>query len=301
MARYNAVSPTIVENFLLSETSFDANSVPNRDQIGQYIRQAEGEIVDRTNTAWWPVWVEEERHDVEAWRNRHRDLFHDQWWTVARPIHANHRPILPLSSSRGHQIEVYSGSTDADQEWTDFISTKTQGRGDDWWIDHDTGIVYIRKAFLIRRHALVRLTYEYGQPVQTLNGAVTDSDTTITLQAYHNRPATWGVPARGEGRINNEYITWTGKTDTDLTGVERGQYNTDAQAHSSGDEFQSIPWSVASAVTHYAAAKYLENNRFIAASADNAGSAEAISSLTDKWMERFDEFCGVDHGTMEVF
>jgi hypothetical protein len=62
----------------------------------------------------------------------------------------------------------------------------------------------------------------------TLNGAITDSDTTITVVS------TTGFAATGAIGIDGEYITYSGKTGTTFTGCTRGVGST-AVAHNSGD------------------------------------------------------------------
>lgn len=63
-------------------------------------------------------------------------------------------------------------------------------------------------------------------PTQTqLNGAITDSDTTITVDS------TVGFPATGLLAIGNELISYSGKTSTTFTGCVRGEFGTTAASH----------------------------------------------------------------------
>lgn len=62
----------------------------------------------------------------------------------------------------------------------------------------------------------------------TLNGALTDSATTITLTDAS------GFPSSGQVRIGTELINYTGKSSNDLTGCTRGVESTTAAAHSDG-------------------------------------------------------------------
>lgn len=59
-----------------------------------------------------------------------------------------------------------------------------------------------------------------------LNGALNKSDTTITVDD------TYDFPEQGRIRINDEEITYTGKTPTTFTGCTRAQRETKAAAHS---------------------------------------------------------------------
>lgn len=67
-----------------------------------------------------------------------------------------------------------------------------------------------------------------------LNGAITSSDTTITVDSATN------YANSGMLRIENELITYTGKTATTFTGCVRGVEATDAAAHSDNSEVQQV-------------------------------------------------------------
>ena len=64
----------------------------------------------------------------------------------------------------------------------------------------------------------------------TLNGAISDSATTITVASTNNFP-----DINGRITINNEKIRYTAKTATTFTGCTRGIENTTAASHSNSD------------------------------------------------------------------
>jgi len=64
----------------------------------------------------------------------------------------------------------------------------------------------------------------------TLNGALTDSATTVTVAS------TSGFDSSGTIYIENEQITYTGTTSTTFTGATRGANSTTAAAHSDGTQ-----------------------------------------------------------------
>lgn len=76
-----------------------------------------------------------------------------------------------------------------------------------------------------------RLDMSAGPRTQ-LNGAHTNSVTTITVDS------TAGFPNSGTLRINNEQITYTGRTATTFTGATRGANGTSAVAHNDNDVVQ---------------------------------------------------------------
>lgn len=69
-------------------------------------------------------------------------------------------------------------------------------------------------------------------PEDTLNGAITDTATTITVVS------TTGFSATGTIRIESEDITYTGITATTFTGCTRGANSTTAIAHSTSVRVQ---------------------------------------------------------------
>jgi len=71
--------------------------------------------------------------------------------------------------------------------------------------------------------------YPHDAATTTLDGAITDSDTTISLTDASDFPST------GVVFIGTERISYTGKSTNDLTGCTRGENNTTAASHSDGD------------------------------------------------------------------
>lgn len=67
--------------------------------------------------------------------------------------------------------------------------------------------------------------------VTTLDGAVTDSDTTISLASGTGA----NFPSSGQIIINSEVVSYTGVSTDDLTGCTRGQLGTTAASHDDGD------------------------------------------------------------------
>jgi len=67
-----------------------------------------------------------------------------------------------------------------------------------------------------------------GEATTTLNGGINNSVTTVTVVS------TTGFPATGTFLVDNELITYTGKTSTTFTGCTRGQQGTAAASHLTG-------------------------------------------------------------------
>ena len=71
---------------------------------------------------------------------------------------------------------------------------------------------------------------------ETLNTDINAVATTIPVQG----DIIESFPASGSIKINNEFMQYTGKTLSDLTGVARGDRGTTAEDHDSGDEIQLV-------------------------------------------------------------
>ena len=72
------------------------------------------------------------------------------------------------------------------------------------------------------------ITQEDEIVTTTLDGALTDSATTVTVAS------TTGFDSAGTLHVGNEQITYTGTTSTTFTGATRGANSTTASAHDSG-------------------------------------------------------------------
>lgn len=286
---YTYCTPSDVRDFLLTQKSFGANSSPNLGQVSSLISQIEGDFERRSRKAWRPRWKKNENHDLESLRSRHKELFDRV--TVPRPIHLYNNPVIPFDAARGHKIEVYEGA----EPWTDWLA-KTEGRNADWWADYELGILYVRKSFIPRRHALVRVTYEHGRPITTLtDNPLAAGGTTVAVgdTEYYE--------SRGWIRIDDEYIYYTGKTTTTFTGCLRGQYNTEDLSHIQTSEIYQCPDHVRGIIIKKVAARVLENERFITVAAESPSGGAAIASVIETWNKEFETALGNEYQYWGVF
>lgn len=278
-----------VRDFLLLRSYIDANSPINRGQVENLIAEAQGEFEKRTGSAYRPVFVANEILDMEAFKSRYPEIF--EQITVPRPFHLNHRPVVPFSAARGHAISVYEGN----EPWTDWLA-KTQGRNADWWLNEEDGILYIRKAFVPRQHALVKTSYEYGfLPTTLTDNPLSSSATTINVVDASR------YQIEGWVRIDDEYIFYTGKTATTLTGCTRGKFNSTAASHIQGSQVFQCPDAVRSLVIKRVAAKILSNERFIAEAAEGGSAAIAISKVVDDLNQEWETALSGEFSRWEVF
>lgn len=123
-------------------------SDPTTNELEDWLCDATDYIDNETEHAWREVLVENEYHDVGLnWKG-----FYDR----EIPVSLKHRNVRSISSS-SDKIEVWNGSS-----WINFVSTYTEGRASDYWLDYTKGILYFADERPYYSEAGVRVTYRYG-------------------------------------------------------------------------------------------------------------------------------------------
>jgi hypothetical protein len=130
-------------------TDFSTATNPTKDEVTQWINQNEDEIDDETMHAWRETTVTKETHHLEYPAYQTRD---------GSEIILLNRKIKTLTAGTD-LLEVFNGS-----EYEDYLTTKTEGRDKDYWVDEQMGIIFIKTytAFLPRFFG-VRVTYRFGE------------------------------------------------------------------------------------------------------------------------------------------
>jgi hypothetical protein len=113
----------------------------------------------------------------------------------------------------------------------------------------------------------------YSGATSTLDGAITNSDTTITLDDASSFTTT------GTIKIGSEIITYTGKSSNDLTGCTRGTNSTTAAAHVNGKEVLQV-------VNSFAGLSHLEGET-VSVLADGSTHPNKIVSSAAITLNRF--------------
>lgn len=127
-------------------TFFDANSSPTSTTIENYINRAESRINNRTGHSWKEETISEEYIEPSS-------IY--RYGTGIR-FKLIHRSIKAFTSGTD-KIEVWNGST-----WEEWVSTKTEGRNKDYWVDYTNGVVYLVNLRNIYPDG-VRIKYRYGE------------------------------------------------------------------------------------------------------------------------------------------
>ena len=137
-----------VANFL-QVPLFTASTTPTNTQVEDLIENNEDYIDSETMHSWRETTISEETHHLEFPEYQLRD---------GTSIFLNHRLIKTFNSSTD-KIEVWNG-----ESWEDYLTTRTEGRNQDFWVDYKMGILFI-KSFprTVPRNFAVRVTYRFGE------------------------------------------------------------------------------------------------------------------------------------------
>lgn len=106
---------------------------------------------------------EVDRTTRHAWRER---KVTDEYRSIDRPadglgfirIPLRHRMIRALAAGSGDKVEIRSGTT-----WEDYLVTRTQGIGGDFWMQESDGTLYVKQRYFLITRDGARVTYRYGE------------------------------------------------------------------------------------------------------------------------------------------
>lgn len=192
--------------------------------------------------------------------------------------------VLPFDSNEDDVLEVRTGKND----WDDI----TDEAGDEFVLNHRDGTLELYRWLIdliywdARDQRYLRTSYRCGAlggnpdlgGETTLDGSITDSDTSINVV-----DAT-GLPARGVLLLGNgEYARLT-NTDrsTDTLTVERGIRSSSAEAHDDGDLVHYCPEYIRDGVAAKVAIELLNYDDWVDELTE-AGGGRGASDKIDTW------------------
>lgn len=121
--------------------------IPTLEEIEDMINEAEQWINEQCQTAWGALFLQV----TDELQDSHLDY-------KEHSVHLNHANVETFNTGQGDKLEIWGGST-----WEDWILTKTEGRGDDFFVDYNMGKVYLLASVNRRDRANVRITYRVNR------------------------------------------------------------------------------------------------------------------------------------------
>lgn len=142
-----------VRRILQNSFPFSGTTTPSEDDVVATIEDVQDEIDNQTRHAWREVRVVEEFYNFPI-EYPGRFYYRDP----GIPIHLRHRKIRTPGTANADKIEIWEGGS----AYVDWVETKTNDRNNDYWIDEEQGILYIKLWYPFYREKAARLTYRYG-------------------------------------------------------------------------------------------------------------------------------------------
>ena len=137
----------------LQVTAFTTSTTPKKAEVEEEIVRSEDEINRATMNSWKSKTITKEYHTIKRAVHRYEGT----------QIFMENRNITTLVTGSGDKLEVWNGS-----EWEDYLVTRTEGRDNDYWVNEQDGILWIRTyPRYLRRTFDVRLTYRFTEPTIT--------------------------------------------------------------------------------------------------------------------------------------
>ena len=128
------------------KAEFDLNITnPTAQDMILFILDAEGVIDEKTNSAFGSRYITK--------TDEYHDLFRD-YFEIS--FHLDNPNIMAFDDTKGDKLELWDGS-----DWVDWLTTKTEGRGDDFYVDYRLGKIYFRRNFPRYGRHVIRSTYRY--------------------------------------------------------------------------------------------------------------------------------------------
>lgn len=139
-----------VRQLLQRRKPFSDTSSPTKDYVDSLIEMREDDINSQTGHSW------KEEQIVQRYIQHYTS---EQRFYV---FDLGNRKIKSLDTAQGDKIEV-----NINNQWVDYVTDKTFGKQNDYWINYEMGLLYIRR--YTSNEDDVRVTFRYGEPDVTGN------------------------------------------------------------------------------------------------------------------------------------
>ena len=134
------------------------STTPSIQDVAIIIKQMQDRIDYKTGHAWRTRYSGTKTGDEQTQREEYYDLDLLYEYHTGRPVYLKHRFIYTMDANEGDAVEVWNGN-----EWEDWIANRTEGRGEDFWLDYDEGTFFLNARWGITRPKGIRFKYRYGE------------------------------------------------------------------------------------------------------------------------------------------
>lgn len=143
-------TPADVQLEIQRKTAFTASTNPTLLQVTQMIMQAEDTIDRQTCHSWRELSVANEFYNIDI------DTLVFSGAGIRIPL--RNQNIYALDTSQGDKVEIWNGDG-----YTDYVTEKTEGRSNDFWIDYVQGVLWLKIYPIFFFKSPIRMSYRYGE------------------------------------------------------------------------------------------------------------------------------------------
>lgn len=171
MIQISYTDPDMVSSYL-NLKNFNMTEKPTISRIAELISRSEDMIDFRTGHSWRTRYSGTESGQNTTANYEYYNVEHQHKYQTGIPIFLKHRMVRSLASASGDAFYVFQGSGAQAADWEDWLGTKTEGRDQDYWLDYDKGVLFLRWHFTKPVPMKVAIKYRYGG--STVNKLVED-------------------------------------------------------------------------------------------------------------------------------
>jgi hypothetical protein len=194
---------------------FDGTTKPSIWEVIEMLQEAEKEIDRTTGHAWRETYAYDtnDSNDYET-----HDLAYDYKYLTGIPIHLTHRCIRQFDTAKGDKILVWNGS-----DYEDWVTARTEGRANDWWVDYRAGTIWLRTYIYRKRPRGVQIRYRYGE--STVPTDIQKAATyLVCADVCRLDDRSFSLPEGGDNiPLRDKAKTWEDKTDAILNRLKEFQ------------------------------------------------------------------------------
>jgi len=139
-----------VEDVLQVNQRFTEDTTVTKGAVEKLTQRYSDHVDDLTGSTWQSNRVTDEIHRIDE-----DTVYHVN---AGVKIYMRNSNVKDFDASKNDELGVWDGNG-----FENWASTRTEGRGEDYYVDYNKGIIYIRKWFYTSREAVFQLTYRYGK------------------------------------------------------------------------------------------------------------------------------------------